>query len=486
MGDGLALLPCIPEMMRAMSDIPTDLPEPAPPAQRCAVYTRVSMDNAEDDKLSSVQAQFMACHEFIASQLAQGWVAIDRLYEDRGYAGSHTRRPALQDLLQDVADGLVDMVVVHRLDRLSRHMGDFTGLMQTFERHGVALVSVTQSIDTSGPQGRLTLNLLTSFAQFEREMTGERGQEKRAASRRQGVWQGGAPPLGYGLAQQRLVEEPAEAQTVRYIFERFLQQPSVTALIQELTAQGVKTKAWHTKAGLLRGGRTFDKNVLYKLLNNRMYLGELFYEDAWHPSIHQPLIEQVLWDEVHELMASRARRTGVLNRDLPAWQFPLKGLVFGEDGRSMTPWLSSKQRGRHFSYYIPQKEISVGAGASGLPRLSAYHLHAQVLEHLYQNFRDPSQWLTALPHSLTDHPTFDQALITERLREAARASDLLSLLSKAKLIRLLVEKVVVGPNDILVRIRTKGVFELICDLMHAHETDWVSPLPDPQDPTPHQ
>ena len=479
MGGGLALLTCIPEMMRAMSDIPTDLPESTPPqAQRCAVYTRVSMDNAEDDKLSSVQAPFMACHELIASQFGKHWVPTDRIYEDRGYSGSNIRRPGLQELLSDVADGLVDIVVVHRLDRLSRHMGDFSALMQDFERHGVALVSVTQSIDTSGPQGRLTLNLLTSFAQFEREIAGERGREKRAASRRQGVWQGGAPPLGYALAQQRLVVETVEAKTVRNIFERFLQQPSVTALIQELSEQGVKTKAWHTKAGLLRGGRNFDKNVLYKLLNNRMYLGELFYDDAWHASSHTPLVEQSLWDEVHELMASRARRTGVLNRESPEWQFPLKGLVFGEDGRSMTPWVSSKQRGRQFGYYIPQKEISVGAGASGLPRLSAHHLHAQVMEHLYENFRDPSQWLAALPQSLTDHPTFDHALITERLRETARVSDLFSLPSKAQLIRLLVERVVVGPNDFLVRISAKGVFELICDLMQAHKTDWVSQIPD--------
>jgi len=462
-----------------MSERPTHSSDSTPPPpQRCAVYTRVSMDNAEDDKLSSVQAQFMACHELIASQFGKHWVPTDRIYEDRGYSGSNIRRPGLQELLSDMADGLVDIVVVHRLDRLSRHMGDFNALMQDFERHGVALVSVTQSIDTSGPQGRLTLNLLTSFAQFEREIAGERGREKRAASRRQGVWQGGAPPLGYGLAQQRLVEEPAEAKTVRNIFERFLLQPSVTALIQELSEQGVKTKAWNTKAGLLRGGRTFDKNVLYKLLNNRMYLGELFYDDAWHASSHKPLIEQALWDEVHELMASRARRTGVLNRKSPEWQFPLKGLVFGEDGRSMTPWFSSKQRGRQLGYYIPQKEISVGAGASGLPRLSAYHLHAQVMEHLYENFRDPSQWLAALPKSLTDHPTFDQALITERLRETARVSDLFSLPTKAQLIRLLVERVVVGPNDFLVRISAKGVFELICDLIQAHTTDWVSQIPD--------
>lgn len=177
-------------------------------------------------------------------------------------------------------------------------------------------------------------------------------------------------------------------------------------------------------------------------------------------------------------MASRARRTGVLNRESTEWKFPLKGLVFGEDGRSMTPWVLSKQRGRHFGYYIPQKKISVGAGASGLPRLSAHHLHAQVMEHLYENFRDPSQRLAVLPQSLTDHPTFDQALIAERLPETAWVSNLFSLPSKAQLIRLLVERVVVGPTDFLVRISAKWAFELICDLMQAHKTDWVSQVPD--------
>lgn len=292
-----------------------------------------------------------------------------------------------------------------------------------------------------------------------------------------GVWKGRTSTLGYVIAQQRVVVEPVEAKTVRYIFERFLRQPSVTALVQELTVQGVKTKALHTKTGRQRGGHAFDKNALYKLLNNRMYLGELFYDDAWHASGHQPLIEKALWDDVHELMVSRARRTGVPNHKSPEWQFPLKGLLFGEDGRRMTPWMSSKKRSRQFGYYIPQKEISVGAGASGLPRLSAYRLHAQVMEHLRENFRDPTNWFAAMPQSLTDHPAFDQALITERLREMAKESDTFSLLRQAKLIRQLVERVVIGPNDFLVHARLKGVHETIFETLLACKSD-CSQAPD--------
>lgn len=446
------------------------LPVQSPPSlQRCAVYTRVSMDNAESDKLSSVQVQFMACHELIASQLSKHWVPTNRIYEDRGYSGGNMHRPALQELLSDVADGLVDIVVVHRLDRLSRYMVDFSKLMQSFERFGVALVSVTQSIDTSGPLGRLTLNLLTSFAQFEREIAGERSREKRAASRRQGFWQGSVSPLGYGIVKQRLVVVPAEAKVVLDIFERFLTQPSVTALVQELIEEGVKTKIWRTLSGQLRGGLSFDKNALYKLLNNQMYLGNLFYDDAWHASSHEPIIDQALWDGVHTLMQTRARRPGGVNHNWSESTFPLRGLVIGEDGRRMTPWMSSKQRGRHFSYYIPQKEISVGAGASGLPRVSAPSLHAQVLDHLRENFCDPSLWFAELPQSLTEEPTFDRVLIARLLLNFEKTLDTFMPDRHAKLIRQLVDQVIVGPNDSHIHINMTGLFELICELVQSNE-----------------
>jgi DNA invertase Pin-like site-specific DNA recombinase len=182
----------------------------------------MSFDGSEEDKFDSINAQFMACHDFIASQIGRGWAPVDRIYEDRGYSGGNTRRPGLQQLLSDIESNLIDVVLVYRLDRLSRHTPDLSRLMVTFERRGVALGSVTQPINTAEPQGILALHLLTSFAQFEREQAAERNKYKYSAARAQGLWQGSASPLGYSLEQQRLVVHASEAQTVRSIFERFV------------------------------------------------------------------------------------------------------------------------------------------------------------------------------------------------------------------------------------------------------------------------
>jgi len=451
-----------------MNEFPTSFTESTPPRpQRCAVYTRVSVDGAEDDKLSSVQAQFMACHELIASQFGKRWVPLERIYEDRGYSGGNMRRPGLRLLLSDVAAGLVDIVVVHRLDRLSRAIRDFTKLMHDFDNQGVALVSVTQSIDTSCPQGRLTLNLLTTFAQFEREIAGERGREKRAASRRQGFWYGSASLLGYAVVLQKLVVEPQEAGVVRDIFARFLTQPSVTALVQELAERGITTKRWRTKAAGLKGGATFDRNALYKLLNNRVYLGELFYDGQWHASTHEAIIDRELWEQVHERMASRARRTGVSNRQQSNEEvFWLKGRVFGTDQHAMTPWMSSSRRGRHYTYYVPQQDIGLGAGQSGLSRLPAGELHAAVLAYLHQGLRNPSTWFAALAPSLTQRDDFDRESITQRLQNFEQTFDLLFPGTQRRLFRLLVYKVVVGKDQIVIQIRPQGLMELIAELLN--------------------
>lgn len=263
--------------MREVAPPTPDSSQPQP--VRCAVYMRVSVDDRRDGEFSSFAAQFMACHELITSQLAQGWRPIERLYEDTGYSGSHLDRPGMRSLMADIEQGRVDILVVHRLDRLTRSMGDLQRLLDLFERHGVGLVSVTQSLDMTHQHGRLVINLLTSFAQFERELVGDRIREMRSTTRRQGFWYGSSSPLGYLVVQQKLVVDPQESAVVRDIFARFLAQPSVTALIQELADRGVRTKRWRTKAGALKGGATFDRNALYKLLNNRVYLGELFYGD---------------------------------------------------------------------------------------------------------------------------------------------------------------------------------------------------------------
>lgn len=440
-------------------------PSAVPTRLLCAVYTRVSAEGRAGDEFSSTDAQFMACQELIASQWGNGWRPSGRLYEDRGASGSHLRRPAMQSLLKDVRAGLIDIVVVHRLDRLSRHLGDLQTLMSIFEQHGVALVSVTQSIDTSSVQGRLVLNLLTSFAEFERELIGERIREKRAATRRQGVWQGSAVPLGYVIERQRLIVDPKEADIVRDIFKGFVAQNSVTVLLQDLADRGVKTKRWTTRVGQPKGGRAFDKNALYKVLNNRIYLGEMYFDNDWHASTHEAIVPPELWAKVHAIMQSRARRTGVSNTPMAEQHFLLKGLLVGTDGRAMTPSLSSSYRGRRYPYYVPQKEIAVGAGKSGLPRIAAGKLHASVWSYLRSCLRNPTPWFDALPLALTENPTFDHQLVAEQLAKFEAMFDTLFPVHQARVFRQLIDQVVVGKDSVVVRVSPKGIVDLMTELL---------------------
>jgi site-specific DNA recombinase len=246
----------------------------AKPRVRCAVYTRKSSEEGLEQEFNSLDAQRAAGEAYIASQSHEGWLLVPDRYDDGGISGATLERPALKRLLADVEAGRIDCVVVYKVDRLSRSLTDFAKLVDVFEQHGVSFVSVTQHFCTTTSMGRLTLNILLSFAQFEREVIGERIRDKFAASRAKGMWMGGIPPLGYDVSDRKLVVNPAEADLVRLIFRRFLDLGSALLLIRELNAQCYRTKSWTTQAGTFREGRPFDKGTLYKILRNRTYLGE--------------------------------------------------------------------------------------------------------------------------------------------------------------------------------------------------------------------
>jgi DNA invertase Pin-like site-specific DNA recombinase len=238
---------------------------------RCAVYTRKSSEEGLELAFNSLDAQREACSAYIDSQRHEGWVALDDRYDDGGYSGGTLERPALQQLIRDIEAGRIDTVVCYKIDRLSRSLTDFAKLVDVFERNRVTFVSVTQSFCTTTSMGRLTLNILLSFAQFERELAGERIRDKFAASRRKGIFMGGIPPLGYDVRDRKLVVNPAEAGLVRLFFRRLLDLGSALLLIRELNAQGHRTKSWATQAGTFREGRQFDKGTLYKILRNRAF-----------------------------------------------------------------------------------------------------------------------------------------------------------------------------------------------------------------------
>jgi site-specific DNA recombinase len=265
---------------------------------RCAVYTRKSTEEGLDMEFNSLDAQREACEAYVASQKPEGWLLLGDHYDDGGFSGGTLERPALRRLLTDIEAGRVDVVVVYKIDRLSRSLMDFAKLVEVFDRNNVTFVSVTQSFNTTTSMGRLTLNILLSFAQFEREVIGERIRDKFAASRKKGMWMGGFVPLSYDVNDRKLIINKAEAATVRMIFERFIKIGSATELVRKLRAEGVRGKQ----------GKLVDKGYVYKLLNNRVYVGEAVHKGLAYPGEHQAIIDRVLWDRVHTVLGESPRK----------------------------------------------------------------------------------------------------------------------------------------------------------------------------------
>jgi DNA invertase Pin-like site-specific DNA recombinase len=431
--------------------------------QRCAVYTRKSSEEGLDQEYNSIDAQRDAGHAYVASQRAEGWIPVADDYDDGGFSGGSMDRPALKRLMQDIDAGLIDIVVVYKIDRLTRSLADFSKMVEVFERRGVSFVSVTQQFNTTTSMGRLMLNVLLSFAQFEREVTGERIRDKIAASKRKGMWMGGMPPLGYDVDNRRLVPNPQEAKLVRQIFHRFVELGSSTKLVRELRLEGATSKSWTTQDGKIRHGKPIDKSLIYKMLINRTYLGEIGQKSAWYPGQHPALIDQKTWDEAQAILATNGRVRACNTRaQIP---FLLKGLVFGGDGRALAPWHTTKKKtGSVYRYYVSQRDLKEYAGASGLPRLPAAELESAVLEQLRSVLRSPGMIREVVPKAIALDPSLDEAMVTVGLTRLDAIWDELFPIEQHRMVSLLIEKIVVTPNELEVRMRTNGIERVLLEL----------------------
>src|SRR5208283_3564611 len=279
-----------------------------PKARRCAIYTRKSSEEGLEQHFNSLHAQREACEAFIKSQTSEGWKLIKTAYDDGGLSGGTMERPALQRLLTDIGDGLIDVVVVYKVDRLTRSLADFAKMVELFDARGISFVAVTQQFNTTTSMGRLTLNVLLSFAQFEREVTGERIRDKIAASKRKGMWMGGTVPLGYDVRDRRLVVNRAEAVTVRLIFKLYTELKSVRRVRDELDRRSIVSKKRVSKAGARSGGVRFGRGALYQMLANRIYVGEIRHKRVSHHGQHEAIIERSMWQRVQEMLNERAAR----------------------------------------------------------------------------------------------------------------------------------------------------------------------------------
>ena len=327
---------------------------------RCAIYTRKSTEEGLEQAFNSLDAQREACAAYIVSQRHEGWVASDELYDDGGYSGGNMDRPGLKQLLAEVQAGRIDVIVVYKVDRLTRALSDFAQIVDVLNAAGASFVSITQSFNTTTSMGRLTLNVLLSFAQFEREVISERVRDKVAASKRKGMWMGGTVPLGYDLRERKLHVNSVEAVTVRHILDRYVELGSVRSLMLDLARDGIVSKAHRAEDGRIRGGEPFGRGALYGLLASHVYIGEVTHKGAVYAGEQAAIVERSIWDEVQATLArNRIERSHQSNASDPS---VLAGMIIDGDGRRMTPSHACKGSLRYRSY-VTAEPISASAAS---------------------------------------------------------------------------------------------------------------------------
>src|SRR3954463_4389511 len=388
---------------------------------RCAIYTRKSSEEGLEQDFNSLDAQREACEAFVASQKREGWVLVPKMYDDGGFSGGTLERPAFRRLLADVSAGKVDVVVVYKVDRLTRSLADFAKIVEVFDKNGVSFVSVTQQFNTTSSMGRLTLNILLSFAQFEREVTGERIRDKIAASKKKGMWMGGQPPLGYDVKDRKLVVNMQEAETVRHIFRRYVDLKSVRLLKSDLDAPGIVSKARKASDGSAYGSKPLARGALYLMLQNRIYPGEIVHKDKSYPGEHDAIVDEHLWNEIQVILrTNRIERADGRSDDRSSM---LIGILFDAQSERMSPSHATK-RGTRYRYYVSRSLIDGTAKTSvGGQRIPAVALEALIVRNIRQWLADSSKIHQLLGNEVPD-ATREKRLIDRAAKFAAAWNDL--------------------------------------------------------------
>lgn len=416
---------------------------PAPSPIRCAIYTRKSSEEGLEQDFNSLDAQREACEAFILSQRAEGWHTLGDRYDDGGYSGGNMDRPGLTRLIDDVAHGKVDVIVVYKVDRLTRSLADFAKIIEKLDASKASFVSVTQQFNTTSSMGRLTLNVLLSFAQFEREVTGERIRDKIAASKSKGLWMGGCPPLGYKPDGRTLVIEPAEAALVKKIFALYAELGCVSKLKQRLDELGLRTKSWTSRAGNQFGGHPFSRGALYEMLRNRTYIGQIRHKDTWHPGQHRAIVPAELWERVQSILTANTNGKFVRRGHT---QSLLAGLLRDSNGTLFTPSHSVKN-GRRYCYYTSQAAIkNPGRRVPTPTRYPALDIERHVVAQLQRFMESKTELLDNL--IAKDDGPAEVAKILEAARDYADSWPSATSHDQHALVRKVVVRVVLCEHSI--------------------------------------
>ncbi|MBW7835358.1 MAG: recombinase family protein [Sphingomonadales bacterium] len=426
---------------------------------RCAIYTRKSTEEGLEQDFNSLHAQREACEAYIKSQSSEGWKCLPNTYDDGGYSGGSMERPGLKQLLADIDLGKVDVVVVYKVDRLTRSLMDFAQIVQKLEAKGVSFVSVTQSFNTTSSMGRLTLNVLLSFAQFEREVTAERIRDKIAASKQKGMWMGGPVPLGYDLEHRQLLVNEAEAITVRWLYDTYLEVRCVRELKIKADQLGLSSKHYTQQSGKVVGGHTFARGQLYHILNNPLYLGKIRHKDKLHDGQHEAILSQDTWDKVQALLTENwGKRRQIRNTPSHGW---VARILIDSLGDPMVASHSRKQ-GRIYRYYISSSLTHKKSDPAHGWRLPAKEIEGIVLKAVQSFLNDPVKVLNAVGVA-----KITAALMAQTQQAAMRliqAISSASLANLATLLRPLIHQVQVNLYEVVIKIDTRQ----LCDILGIH------------------
>ena len=421
--------------------------------KRCAIYTRKSVDDGLDQEFNSLDAQREAGEAYIASQKANGWVCLPERYDDGGFSGGNTSRPALKQLMAECRAGNIDVILVYKIDRLSRSICDFAELTKFFDQYNVSFCSVTQDINTSTSSGRMMLNILMTFAQYEREIIGERIRDKFAASKRKGMWMGGAVPLGYRVQDRKLVVVDEEAETVRHIYRRYLDLQSPKRIAIELNAKGLKTKT----------GRPWNKGNLHHILRNCVYIGKVSHKGETFDGEQQAIVDLDTWETVQRFMDATPTNADLTRKS--DYVSALKGLLYcGHCGGMMTMAATTRKNGRRYSYYKCSRDSRRAISSCPVKQVAATTLEDVVFEQISAVFRTPAMAARLAGLNGTDAGGMADAL--GKPFWAAATS-----VEKRRLVELLVERIQLHEDRMDMELKAEGIMALKEQIDHENRND---------------
>jgi DNA invertase Pin-like site-specific DNA recombinase len=433
-----------------------------PPKQKmnCAIYTRKSSEEGLEMEYNSLDAQYDAASHYIYAQASQGWMLVNKRYDDGGFSGGNMERPGLKRLMADVEAGLIDVIVVYKMDRLTRALLDFSKLVESFDKKGVTFVSVTENFNTTTSMGRLTLNMLLSFAQFERELVGERIRDKFLASKRKGLWMGGIPALGYDVVDRKLVINRQEAKIVTFCFEQFLRHGSPIQLVKELDDRCYRTKSWTTQEGKKRVGTKIDANVVNRILRNPVYKGIISHKGEHYKGEHEPIIPAETWDKVQVLINDRNRQKPLKPDCKSNMPYLLKGIIFDGDGWAMTPSHAGQSKHKRYRYYVSTKAIKHGYHTTQVRSIAAEQIEPIIIAQMRQFFTAPEVIHRTHIRAQMHEPNITVDEVRKGLAQFDDIWDQLFPLEQNRILQLIVKRIQISLDGVNITYQPNGIMEV--------------------------